>query len=262
MQYLVAVYLFSVVFLSEASPYVTLPAANRTDGPVYTLSNFTWGGASGLVAVVHKPIGHFHIYFPETRNGGCGGYEKTSVQSEKHNCIFATNGGPFSFSEPSCIGNVVSDSKIVQDSGDSRNGESIGLTKDGNWILGHIDREEVKSLEFAQLTSAFYWLTKNGNVIPTPGGLIAPRTFAGINAAGELLLFVVDGHESKPSVGLTSEESAKIALKYGCPYSINLDGGGSTVAASLGKVISKPTCHDTPKPLCERSVTSVTCITE
>lgn len=39
-------------------------------------------------------------------------------------------------------------------------------------------------------------MTNNGKIMPVAGGLIAPRTFAGINPAGELLLFVVNGYES------------------------------------------------------------------
>jgi len=255
--------LFSLYVLSTAKKvgvddYVTIAAAEPASGPIYTLTNFTTDkGAKGRFAVVHKPIGNFHIYYPEEAAGKCGGLEFTSRQSLVHSCDFATNGGPFSFHDPTCLGNIVSDGKIIQTGG---GGEVIGLTHTKKWILGSVTSRTVPKLDFVQLTSGFNWLTRKGVVMPAAGGEIAPRTFAGINKKGELLLFVVDGHEVAPAVGLTLKETAEIALHHGCDYAINLDGGGSSVACSHGKLLSDPTCHDTPS-VCERKVTTVTCVT-
>ena len=40
----------------------------------------------------------------------------------------------------------------------------------------------------------------------------------------------------------------------------NLDGGGSSVSVYRGQVVSRPTCTDTAI-ICERPVTSITCLT-
>jgi exopolysaccharide biosynthesis protein len=46
----------------------------------------------------------------------------------------------------------------------------------------------------------------------------------------------------------------------GAYHAINVDGGGSSDAVLRGQIWSRPTCQDTPTPICERNVTSVTCI--
>lgn len=91
--------------VNSVPTYVTIPAAKTSTGAVFTLHNFTAPtGAPGMmivvsswpkgrVAVVHRPIGHFHIYYPETSSGHCDGLQLTSQQSGKHGCEFATNGG-------------------------------------------------------------------------------------------------------------------------------------------------------------------------
>ena len=42
---------------------------------------------------------------------------------------------------------------------------------------------------------------------------------------------------------------------------VNIDGGGSSVAVYKGKVVSHPTCADTPVE-CERAVLTTTCVSE
>ena len=88
----------------------------------------------------------------------------------------------------------------------------------------------------------------------------APRTSVGILPSGELLLLQVDGIESVKQ-GLDLFEFAEVLIDAGgAQHAINLDGGGSSVSVQGGKVISRPTCVDTPEPVCERAVTSITCI--
>ena len=54
-------------------------------------------------------------------------------------------------------------------------------------------------------------------------------------------------------------EFADLFITVGASTAINLDGGGSSVTCLDGNVISRPTCVDTSK-VCERQVTSITCI--
>ncbi len=54
-------------------------------------------------------------------------------------------------------------------------------------------------------------------------------------------------------------EFSELFVNLGVIQAINLDGGGSSVSVSEGEVISKPTCLDTPE-ICERQVTSITCV--
>lgn len=45
-----------------------------------------------------------------------------------------------------------------------------------------------------------------------------------------------------------------------CTQAVNLDGGGSTTAVYNGRIYNRPTCADTPEPVCERAVTTIVCI--
>jgi exopolysaccharide biosynthesis protein len=59
--------------------------------------------------------------------------------------------------------------------------------------------------------------------------------------------------------GLDLNELAEVMIQFGVLHAINVDGGGSTVAVYQGRVISVPTCADTPV-VCERAVTSIACV--
>jgi len=67
-----------------------------------------------------------------------------------------------------------------------------------------------------------------------------PRTMAGIDAAGRLLLVTVDGRGPGVSEGLTLTELADLARQLGAREALNLDGGGSTAMAVDGKLVTHP----------------------
>ena len=56
----------------------------------------------------------------------------------------------------------------------------------------------------------------------------APRTALGVRTDGTLLLYTVDGRQSRHSVGLTMTDLANEMVKQDCKWAVNLDGGGST----------------------------------
>jgi exopolysaccharide biosynthesis protein len=66
-----------------------------------------------------------------------------------------------------------------------------------------------------------------------------PRTIAGVDARGRILLVTVDGRATT-SLGLSIAESAAVAQSLGMRDAINLDGGGSTTMVVDGSVINKP----------------------
>lgn len=77
--------------------------------------------------------------------------------------------------------------------------------------------------------SWFYgWVTKRN-----------PRTIAGIDGAGRLVLVTVDGR-STSSLGLSIIESADVAKALGMRDAINLDGGGSTTMVTGSQVVNDP----------------------
>lgn len=62
-----------------------------------------------------------------------------------------------------------------------------------------------------------------------------PRTIAGIDAQGRLVLVTVDGRQTS-SVGMSLSESAQLAEDLGLVEAINFDGGGSTTMVVGGEV--------------------------
>ena len=66
-----------------------------------------------------------------------------------------------------------------------------------------------------------------------------PRTIAGVDARGRILLATIDGR-STASLGLSIAESAAVAQALGMRDAINLDGGGSTTMVTDNQVINKP----------------------
>ncbi|MGY5121412.1 phosphodiester glycosidase family protein [Streptomyces sp. 900105755] len=67
-----------------------------------------------------------------------------------------------------------------------------------------------------------------------------PRTMAGIDARGRLLLVTVDGRLTGGSEGFTLQEGAEFMRSLGAVEALNLDGGGSTAMAVNGKLVNAP----------------------
>ena len=66
-----------------------------------------------------------------------------------------------------------------------------------------------------------------------------PRTIAGVDRHGRILLATIDGR-STTSLGLSIAEGAAVARALGMRDAINLDGGGSTTMVANNQVINKP----------------------
>ncbi|WP_241777518.1 phosphodiester glycosidase family protein [Streptomyces sp. CT34] len=67
-----------------------------------------------------------------------------------------------------------------------------------------------------------------------------PRTMAGIDARGRLLLVTVDGRRKGGSEGFTLAEGAAFMRSLGAVQALNLDGGGSTAMAVNGRLVNTP----------------------
>jgi exopolysaccharide biosynthesis protein len=67
-----------------------------------------------------------------------------------------------------------------------------------------------------------------------------PRTMAGVDAAGRLLLVTVDGRRPAKSVGLTLAEGAALMKWLGAVDAVNLDGGGSTTLVIKDRLRNEP----------------------
>jgi len=67
-----------------------------------------------------------------------------------------------------------------------------------------------------------------------------PRTMAGVDASGRVLLVAVDGRQAGRSAGLSILEAAQVMRALGAVTAMNLDGGGSTTMVLEGQVVNRP----------------------
>ncbi|HEV7652811.1 MAG TPA: phosphodiester glycosidase family protein [Actinophytocola sp.] len=75
-----------------------------------------------------------------------------------------------------------------------------------------------------------------------------PRTIAGTDARGRILLATIDGR-AVDSLGLSIAESAAVADALGMVEAVNLDGGGSTTMVVRGAVINHPSDATGERPV-------------
>jgi len=177
-------------------------------------------------------LAHFHIY-PSL--SGCPGRTSTSANSEARGCMLATNAGFFNMETGACIGNIVSDGKVVETQDLLR--ASFGLTKSGKLVAGYVNATSAKSGDYLQLVQGAGWLVRNGvsyiatsakkeNIGTSFVALLAPRLAFGFDKHGAMMVVEVDGTESK-KLGLDLKTFAQLIVELGGHNVVNLDGGGS-----------------------------------
>jgi hypothetical protein len=76
-----------------------------------------------------------------------------------------------------------------------------------------------------------------------------PRTMAGLDRRGRLLIVTADGRQPGFSEGLSLLEGARLLARLGAVDAINLDGGGSTAMAVGGKLVSSPSDATGERPV-------------
>lgn len=84
-----------------------------------------------------------------------------------------------------------------------------------------------------------------------------PRTFAGVDGKGRLVLITVDGR-STSALGLSIAEAAEVAQALGLRQAVNLDGGGSTTMVVDGQVINQPSDTQGERPVGDAVLVSPT----
>ncbi|MFI6564823.1 phosphodiester glycosidase family protein [Streptomyces sp. NPDC050534] len=76
-----------------------------------------------------------------------------------------------------------------------------------------------------------------------------PRTMAGIDSGGRLILATVDGRQTDGSEGFTLYEEARFMRSLGAVQALNLDGGGSTTMAVRGILANHPSDATGERPV-------------
>uniref|UniRef100_A0A8C5UFF6 N-acetylglucosamine-1-phosphodiester alpha-N-acetylglucosaminidase n=1 Tax=Malurus cyaneus samueli TaxID=2593467 RepID=A0A8C5UFF6_9PASS len=263
------------------------PGDNSTAGPVAVTRTFVSyippEGSDRKVAYGHftfvrDPLRTFSVLEPGGA-GGCLAHRRAPVEetAKLRKCLVAQNGGYFDMKTGECLGNVVSDGKLVRNSGGLQNAQ-FGIRKDGTMVFGYLSEEDVldQSNPFVQLVSGVVWLLRDGEVYinqsrvaecgdtQTTGtfdkfiNVISARTAVGHDRQGRLVLVHVDGQTEYRGVNLW--EMAEFLKQQGVINAINLDGGGSATLVLNGTLASYPSEHCMWR--CPRSISTVVCVHE
>lgn len=130
----------------------------------------------------------------QTPAGGCSSQRaKTSVTASHDGCVYATNGGFFSFTAKDfCIGNVISDGHVEQLSPNAVT--SLGVSSAGQILVGVQNAAAWQGSPLTQLISGVGWLVRGGALyyqhsadLNVTSGFFtekAPRTAVGAFANG------------------------------------------------------------------------------
>lgn len=101
--------------------------------------------SAGHMTVVHDPLSTLSVLEPGGP-GGCGMNHRATVEetAAAAGCLFAQNAGFFNTNHNWCLGNVVSDGRMVQDSGGIQNAQ-FGIRRDGTLVFGYDCRPNLSS---------------------------------------------------------------------------------------------------------------------
>lgn len=218
-------------------------------------------------------LSNFKIYEPLN---GCGnGKFKLSESKRGKNCIYSMNGGFFDKKTGNCIGNLVSNSKIIQNT--NLKNINFGITEN-KFFTGYLNATEVLKYPFTQLISGLIWLVKDKKNFVLESSKIedekiqqtgsfslflnirASRTSIGHDKDGNLLLLQMDG-DGNADKGLTLYEFSDFMIEIGFINGINLDGGGSSVFFKNSEMLSYPSDGCVNQYFrCEREVSTWICI--
>ncbi|XP_071994259.1 N-acetylglucosamine-1-phosphodiester alpha-N-acetylglucosaminidase isoform X1 [Engystomops pustulosus] len=266
------------------------PSNNDTAHPVATTRAFVSILNDGLQK--KTVYGHFTFISNPLRTlsvlepghpGGCDKNNTATVEEtvKYGKCIVAQNGGFFNIDSRQCLGNVVSNGRLVQNSGGIQNAQ-FGIRADGTLVFGYLSEEEVLSTEnpFVQLVSGVVWLLRNNTVYIEQSKRVeceetqktgtfdyfvnvnSARTAIGHDKHGRVILFHVDGQMADR--GMSLWEVADFLKQQGVVNAINLDGGGSATLVVNGTLANYPSDHCLFDPMwrCPRSISTVVCVHE
>lgn len=227
------------------------------------------------MAIVSRPLETLTV-LEAGGPGGCTAPRKATVLATAMtgDCEVAVNAGFFNVSSGACLGNVVSDGRVVQTSREQN--VHFGLRKDGTIFVGYLTPEMISNTSnpFVQLVAGFLWLIRDGQAyleesLPCEHddtgydkrafvNLISARTIVGHDSHGRAVLFQVDGKSWARGADLNS--LVTLLLRHDIVNAINLDGGGSATTVINGTVASAPSENCGQDMSCIRPVTTVLCV--
>uniref|UniRef100_A0A452ICP7 EGF-like domain-containing protein n=1 Tax=Gopherus agassizii TaxID=38772 RepID=A0A452ICP7_9SAUR len=219
----------------------TWPSDTSTKLPVTTTKGFvsyfppegeTQREVYGHFTFVNNPLRTFSVLEPGGL-GGCNSSRQATVieTARRGKCLVAQNGGYFDMVTGECLGNIVSNGRLVRNARGMQNAQ-FGIRKDGTMVFGYLSEEDVLDQvnPFVQLVSGVVWLLRDGEVYvaesktaecdktQTTGSfdkfinVISARTAVGHDRLGRLILVHMDGQ---------TDVRGKSDAMWRCPRSVS-----------------------------------------
>lgn len=229
------------------------------------------------LSVINNPFLTVSVLEPEPDNGCEKDSRATVLESaEREQCIVAINAGFFNTTSGACKGNLVSNGRIVQDSGGIQNAH-FGITKDGYLFIGYLSEIDLITQDFQQLVGGVLWLIRDGKsyleeslkiecsdteetgTLEYFASVMSARTVVGHDREGRVIFMQADGKTGEN--GLSLKEFVEVMLQYGIVNAVNLDGGGSATYTVNGTLVNYPSdqCTDDKRFNCARNVSTILC---
>ena len=126
------------------------------------------GFVNGHIVTISNPFESLSVLEPQ-KQGGCKDKSRSTVAetSKQMNCRLAVNAGFFNTHTGSCLGNVVSNGKLVRDAKGIQNA-NFGILKNGSFVVGYLSEHDVTpgdgTSKFRQLVTGVIWLLRNGSL--------------------------------------------------------------------------------------------------
>lgn len=174
----------------------------------------------GHVSVIEDPMRTFSVLEPG-QPGGCSRNSRATVQesARQRNCHLAANAGYFRTRNGVCLGNIVSDGRLVKDAGGIQNA-NFGIRKDGTFVVGYLAEDMVQNTrtdnsQFLQLVSGVVWIVRNGSIYVDESkkaecqdteetgtmdlfaSVVSARTALGHDRQGRVVIVQVDGKTNR-----------------------------------------------------------------
>ncbi len=236
------------LFLSFIFTLPALAAEQLAPGVRYwTFERTNWEGgpAKGHVLEIDTKQ-RFTEVRPVLGQDQLGQLETLSSLAQRTGAIAAINGGFFDTKTGMPDGSLIIDGQTVTSSDILRT--SMGITYSGDVTIGYFAPKAGGWDNTRHLLTGGPLLVEGG--IPVDQAvqegmwgkvlLPAPRTAAGVTAAGKLLLVEVDGRQEDYSQGVTLEELAYLMVELGAVKAVALDGGGSSEMVVKGEIVDRP----------------------
>ena len=173
----------------------------------------------GHIAVVRNPIKNLAVLYPKdalTCSKWSGVRQTVSDTARHGKCTLAINAGFFNTHTAGCLGNIISNGKIVHDSNGVQNA-NFGIRKDGSIVTGYLSEDDVadSANPFVQLVSGVGWLIRNGKIYINESkkaecadteetgtierffDVVSARSAIGHDKDGQIILITVDGKTDK-----------------------------------------------------------------